>query len=458
MTLKQISLLLFSASLCLNADAARVNKFGVDTEVCDPVLIYTGGLAKRPTWTKTNLMPQVVHTYSDGTQDWFYDAFIFNETNWWGKPLVNTVGAEPATQKEWTAYLDHIFSDNTDLTALDELIGEMKAVLGEPRLRHKVIISMCVPCMYHSYRTPDGGDTGFQWTKFNWGTVDGVDMDFSNPEHRVAAVKWYIDETIRRFNAKKFKNIDLAGFYSMEEDMNVRTSNGDLQARYNDYVHELGLHAYWIPYWGANVNANPEVPYWSEKYHFDMAYRQPNYFFYTSGGKLPEYKQLTDAIQNSKLYGLGLELEFETAETSNGLHEVSPTMHQRLIDYLDAFEEKGVWESSGVAHYGGSAGFINMANSTDATNHATMDRLADIVVKRQKAFAQAGVESAVADEAPRFAFAGIGEIFIPDRFADASVYSLAGAMLHKGAGLFRCPAGIYIVADGHGHTVKVAVK
>ena len=459
MNLKKTIILLAAALVFVNIDAARVNKFGKDTEVCDPVLIYTGGMAKRASWTRDNLMPYVVHTYADGTQKWLYDAFIFNETSWWGSMLINNLGSKPATKAEWTAYIDHIFADSHDLGALDKIITDMIPVLGEPLLKHKVIISMCVPCMYYSYRSPDGGDAGFQWTKYNWGTIDGVDIDFSNSDHRLAAVKWYVDEVISRFNAKGYKNIELAGFYSMEEDMNPRVSNGDMQKYYNDYVHECGLRAYWIPYWGANVNVNPTAVNWKEAYHFDMAYRQPNYFFYNSDGTLPPFERLQESISNSKTYGLGLELEFETTEKSNGLNEVSPKMHQRLIDYIDEFERLGVWENSGVAHYGGSVGYINMAKSTDAVNHATMDRLAQIVDSRQKAFAEElGVNVPTSDDLEAFAFGGSDGIFISEKCTNACVFSLSGIELYRGTGLFTCQKGVYIVTDGLGRSAKIIVK
>ena len=456
MTLKKLTILIAAVAVSLGADAARVNQFGVDTKVCDPVLIYTGGLAKRPTWDRQTLMSVVTHKYSDGHTDWFYDAFIFNEVQWGNTMLCNSVvGSIPATKVTWTAFLDHLFADTHDITALDNLIGELKPLLGEPRMTHKVIISYCLPCMDKSYRSPDGGDAGFKWTKYYWGQINGVDMDFSKPQDRITAVKWFVDEAIRRFKEKKYQNIELAGFYCVEEDMNVRTSNSDIIASINDYVASLGYNSYWIPYWGAGNDAY--VPYWSDKYHFSMAYWQPNYFFKTSSGSLPSLSQLTSCITRSKLYGLGLELEFETVAPNNGLNEVSPSTHQRLVDYIDTYEEKGVWSDSGVAHYGGSAGFINMYNSSDAVNKATMDRLATFVSNRQKKFAL-GVESVETDTEYPFAVGGKGDIFIPSDYPYAAIYSLSGALLHQGPGTFACAQGIYIVTDGQGRSLKIRVK
>ncbi|MCM1067908.1 MAG: DUF4855 domain-containing protein [Muribaculaceae bacterium] len=457
MKLRILTLITLLAGVASAALGARpVNKFGVDTEVCDPVLIYTGGLAKRALWTEQNLRPYLTHLYADGTRDWLYDAFIFNETNWTtrtasGKTetrvLINASGGQlPATKAEWDAYFDHIFSPEHDIAALDRAIDSYREELGEPRLRHKVIIGIPFPC-----KDGRGTPTACEWKKFDFGTINDTDMDFSQPDHRIEASKWAVDEVIRRFGEAGYRNLDLAGIYCAEETL---WSVKDFIKTVNLYIRSKGLRTYWIPYWGTG---NDVYAHEWKNYAFDMVYRQPNYFFYKNG-TLPEKTQLTDCITMSKRYGLGLELEFETSGTSNGLHNVAPHMHQRLIDYLDAFEEKLVWETSGVAHYSGSKGMLDMLNSNDPVNQATMDRLAELVRKRQTAFAeQSGIDAPeAAPEAP-FAYPGKGEIFISNA-PEAVVYSITGAVVHSGEGRFSCPAGIYIATDGKNRAVKIAVK
>ena len=129
--------------------------------------------------------------------------------------------------------------------------------------------------------------------------------------------------------------------------------------------------------------------------------------------------------------------------------------HQRLIDYIDEFERLGVWDDGGVAHYSGTQGFYHMHTSTDAVNHATIDRLASLVAKRQEQFA--GVEAPVADNLP-FAYAGPGEIFITSDAPNAVCYNTSGIAIHTGTGRFTCPAGMYIVTDGQGRSTKLIVK
>lgn len=434
-----------SASASLHA-AEEVNRFGRDTEVCDVCLIYSGDTS-RPTWDADHLRPYLTHKYADGHREWFYDSFLFLEFHLGNSQLANAgAGQKAAVQSEWLQYLDNLFEEGHDLHQLDKMISEYKLELGEPAMRHKVIISTCCPAK-------DGSQGGAEWRDINWGEVDGVKMNFALRSHRVKATEWFIDEIARRFEEEKFENIDLAGIYWLEESL---FSNGDIMPTINRYIHNKGLRSYWIPYWANNDQYAHE---WYTLYKFDMAWRQPNYFFYDKvGGELtlPPYSQLTEAIEDSKRYGLGLELEFETQSTSNGMHEVSPTMHQRLNDYIDEFEKQGVWESAGVAHYSGTQGFYHMAQSSDPVNQATIDRLARIVANRHKEWA--GVESIAVADSIQFAYPGYGEIYITADAPDAVCYNFNGVAVHYGNGRFKCPEGFYIVSDGKGNASKVMVR
>lgn len=458
MKLKFITLIV-SAILCATSlDAATiVNQYGKDNKVCDPVLIYTGGLSKRLTWNKSNLRPWLTHTYSDGHTDWFYDTFIFNETIWTSRAdgetrvLVNAGGGQlPATKADWIEYLDHIFSPTNDMAVLDELIDDYKTgsngaeKLGDPRLRHKIIIGMPYPC-----KDGRGTPTQCEWKKFDFGEIDGVDMNFANIRHRITACKWFINEAISRFESAGYKNIDLAGFYCPDETM---YSIGDIVPTVNQYIKNLGYNTYWIPYFKNNDQYALNC---KDTYKFDLTWRQPNYFF-NDYPPTPK-SQLIDCIIQSKEYGLGLELEFEAEGTSNGLHSANPGIHQRLVDYLDAYEEYGVWAESGVAHYAGSKGFWLMETYGDEVDHATIDRLADFVVSRLRAFsAEAGINDINSDETGTFAHSGKGYIRIAGA-PDAVVYSLTGAAMYYGEGTFASRPGLYIASDGHGRSCKILV-
>ncbi len=442
--LKCLSLTLLG-TIALSGNAqTEVNAFGTDDLTSDICLIYSGGLEKRATWTKENLLPYVTHEFADGHSEWLYDGFLFLELYHNGAVLSNTGSGQVAAKKtDWEWWLDHVMEEGHDLHALDQLIGELKATLGEPAMRHKVIIATPAPCKDGSNGTPE-------WADINWGEINGEAMNFYRQSHRLTATKWMCSQIKERFDAEKFENIDLAGIYWLEESL---YSNGDIVARVNDHIRSLGLKSYWIPYM---LNNDQYKFNWKDKYRFDVAYQQPNYFFYKNGS-LPPYSQLEQALEESKKYGLGLELEFETEGTSIGLHSVSPEMHQRLVDYLDAFEKYGVWDESAVAHYSGSKGMIHMAESTDPVDHATIDRLASYVVDRHKKIA-AGVSTPTVEDHANYAYAGAGEIFITADAPDARCYSVSGSLVHVGPGRFDCPDGVYFVTFRNSKTIKLFVR
>lgn len=360
------ALLLSAGHLCLADDT--VGCYGSDPKISDLVLIYAGN-THRPDWTKAQLEPYVTHVYADGSEDWLFDGFLFLEFSKGDIAYQNGLKLTPAKQTEWKELLDEYFAQGLKLHALDELISDKKVRLGESPLRHKVVITCVAPT-----KNIDGS-----WGSDVWGTVDGKELRFSNPDDRVAAVRWYVDTLLDMWHKAGFENLDLEGVYWVEEGL---YSNGEIIPQINDYVHSKGLRSYWIPYYRENRAFWSK---WAEPYGFDMVYLQPNYAFYNSatGQEFP-YSLLTETIDTAKAYGMGLELEFETQGTSNALHSVNPDLHKHINDYMDEFEKRGVFDEAGVAYYSGTQGMIHMANSPDSVDHATIDRLARYVAKRQQ--------------------------------------------------------------------------
>ncbi len=416
----------------------NVNQFGSDPKISDLALIYAGN-ANRPAWTKEDLTPYVTHTYADGTEDWFFDGFLFLEFYNDDVSFGNGNGKNPALQADWQWLLDQFFAKDHKLDALDRLIEEKKTTLGEPPLRHRVVISCCAPT-----KQANGN-----WSRSVWGNAYGKDLRFISQNDRVSAVKWYIDELLSRWEAAGFKNIDLEGVYWIEEGL---YTNGEIMAEINDYIHSKDLRSYWIPYYRNNIQ------YWSgwkDKYGFDMCYIQPNYAFYNNDGNTWPYSLLTETVDAAKSYGMGLELEFETQGKSNALHSVNPILHQHINDYMDVFDEKGVFDNAGVAYYTGTQGLIHMDKSTDPVDKATIDRMARFVAARQKAKSEsASAGDAISDLTP-MAVTGDGCITLAP---DTCCHDLAGRLLYTGAGSYGCEAGIYIVSDNLGHSMKLIVK
>ncbi len=346
-------------TLCtLGASAyTEFNKFGTDV-ISDLALIYAGA-DRRPEWTVEEVMPYVVHTYSDGHKDWFFDGFLILEftSGSSGKGFQNGVGTDYATKEDWEWLLDKHISA---LRSLDTAISIGKAELGEPRLRHKAVLGMPAPIKAQG--------TG-------WGQLNGRTLDFANEDDRFEASKWYVTEAAKRFNEAQLENIDLSGLYWVEEGL---YTNGSIVPRVNDWIYRNCLRSYWIPYYANNEQFKLN---WHDIYNFDIAYLQPNYFFRRD---IP-MQQLYDAVDEAKRYGMGVEMEFETQGTSRLQHDDPDSYFTRLEDYINVFEEKGVYDESAVAWYSGTKGYLDLARSSDEHNHAIADRMADIVARRQKA-------------------------------------------------------------------------
>lgn len=346
------------AAFAASAQTAAEQRYGTDLS-SDMALIYAGG-DQRPEWTAEEIEPYVIHTYADGTRDWFFDAFLFLEfsSGSTGVAFDNGGPGRKALKADYEWLLDRTFAPGCKLAALDSVIEAGKTELGEPRLRHKIVLGIPAPVKVVR----------------DWGELNGRHLDFNKDEDRIEATKWFIDQVIRRFDAAGYRNIDLMGIYWIEEAL---FTNGGIMPAVNDYIYRRGLRSYWIPYY----KDNEQFRFNWKKYGFDMAYQQPNYFFERD---IP-YSRLEIACDESKRLGMGLEMEFETQGTSRVQHDDPDSYYTRLVDYLDVFEKKGVFDEAAVAWYSGTKGFLDLARSKDSMNHAIADRMARIVAERQKA-------------------------------------------------------------------------
>ena len=136
---------LFCAITALAVSAEDVNRYGTDLS-SDMALIYAGG-DQRPEWTVEEITPYVIHTYADGTRDWFFDAFLFLEfsSGSTGVAFDNGGHGRKAVKADYEWLLDRTFAPGCKLAALDSVIEAGKAELGAPRLRHKVVLGIPAP-------------------------------------------------------------------------------------------------------------------------------------------------------------------------------------------------------------------------------------------------------------------------------------------------------------------------
>lgn len=416
-------LILFLSLLSLTAQAQPKKVYPLDPELMDMALIYQGGL-HRLDWTEEQITPYVVHTYADSTKSWFFDSYLFFEyvtypTDGYG--FGNKYGSKPATKTEWEWLLGRLFEKGKALDALNNVITKYKAEIGEPSFRHKIVIGLPVPCE---------GQT-------NWGSIDGTSLNFIFRSNQVTAASWYVDQVISRFAVANFSNLDLAGFYWVDE---TTAKCGDLPKDVASYIHSKNLKFYWIPYWNADGAFQ-----WKD-YDFDMAYYQPNHYF----DKTIIDSRITDACRTARTYKMAVEMEFD----SKALYNNTDSYYSRFQAYIDKFETNGVFEKSSIAYYSGTRGLLDFANSTAPEDHVLLDRMAKHVKDRH---ATSSIDEVTTAE-ELFAIGGVGEIVVSSNVENAVCYTIDGRIAAQGTGSISVPAGFYIVNDSQGHTVKLMVK
>lgn len=145
------------------------------------------------------------------------------------------------------------------MPALEEAAGNLRQTLCKPEYKASVYL----PLM--------GTQIGFD----GWGEIDGVALDFTNSSDQIAALKWLVDESIAAFNAKGYVNVELCGFYYINEGM--RDGDIDILPVVTEYIRNKGLKTFWAPFSNANGTLPTDEYHWDD-YGFDEATYQINYF------------------------------------------------------------------------------------------------------------------------------------------------------------------------------------
>lgn len=330
---------------CLTSQKEKSN-----SSISDLVLIYDGGKQRQP-WTRERLIPYVYRDVN-GQVDWLFDGFLFLEIFDTKRNIAFDPGfmnLSPATKDHFESLIDGYFSKRICFEALENLLDSLarKGYIS-PR-KHKVIIGIPVPRKDFA----------------NWGVINGNKLDFKSSEDIVTAVKWYLDEALKRWKKRNYKYLELDGFYWVSESSNKYEEE---IVAVSQYLEKIGQPFYWIPYYFATG-----ASYWRE-YGFNYAYFQPNYFFKTQ----TPYSRLSDACKFARKNGLSMEMEFD-----NRLLKDTSYL-KRYDDYVNVFTEEKVWEEVPIAYYEGGGTWFEMARSNNPEINKRYETLADIIAKRQK--------------------------------------------------------------------------
>ncbi|MBQ9184786.1 MAG: DUF4855 domain-containing protein [Bacteroidales bacterium] len=340
-----------------------------------------------PLWTAERFAPHV--SYKDGTTEhWLFDAFLCIEGFDGARGLTMSIvanGRSSAIKESWEELMDYWFKSDGMLSALDEAVGNAARRIGAPKHPRYVVLTLPDPIMLQVFSDKSSSTT-------YWGSLDGEVMNFSTVEHQWRVYRWFMDQCRERFNKLAPKNLELAGFYVLSEELPLAQSfytglglTGDTSETWNaaykrweqlipqasSYLNSCREGLWWIPYFYA-----PGYRVWKQM-GFNMAWMQPNHYWDTSN-----QHPMSRSVTAMRQYGLGIELEFEYSmvydQMKNGrrgpdgagnmifTEDDIPALRGRLREYLNAYKEYGFYGERSIAMYSGTDAFTQLAQSPDS--------------------------------------------------------------------------------------------
>ncbi len=263
-------------------------------------------------WTKERFKPLITYVDNKGNSiDTMFDAVLFLSQNNNGRRVYD---ANTASLKlsDWTDYIDRIFGEGGDVPELNEAAKQASIDLNRPDFKTKLVIMIPYPAELAT----------------EFGTIGDRSIDLSVTEDAQYALKWYMDTVIENFTNGGYDYIDFKGLYWMAEG----PGRPQLISYCNEYIREMGLKSYWIPYF------NSYGYFWNEYLGFDAVTLQPNHFFGDPNENTLGAGGTTIIGTVAKLGGVGnfgVEMEMD----SNLISRID--YYNKGLDYLNAAVEYG---------------------------------------------------------------------------------------------------------------------
>ncbi len=301
-----ISLLLTSL-LCFDVSAAKkvptAEDMGGYENLCLTYTFRRSGYDNGRHY-ENDLLPYTAYLDKNGKiMDFFFDSYLFLPCMDYGPSGARMHYDEnnPTKANDWIAYVSDTFHYNANVDALEKAYGRTKTALNDTESKAGVFFTLLYP--------------GKRAT--NFGTLGDKSLNFSKMEDRKYAIKWMIDEQISRFEQKGYKNLDLVGFYWLEEFI-VDSDDTQLLNYASDYLHSKGLKFIWIPWYKANGYDR-----W-ESYGFDVACMHPNLMWMA----YHDPSRARTSASLSEKYGMCMEMEVDSKVTQD-------EYFARYLNYLD---------------------------------------------------------------------------------------------------------------------------
>ena len=316
------------------------------------LLTYING----PNITKSEFAPVVAYMENGQIKDTMFDSFVFLPSP---NFLYGRGKYKELKKSDWQGYMDSVqFAKNVNLDALEMAVEDTKTALGR---NYKVNVFMTVLPPIK--------------TVMSFGEINGKNLCFSDLDDRKAAVRWMVDEQIRQFEARNYKNLHLAGFYWHLESMSFVTGwdgkpgtdpqISDVVKYLTSYIRALGYKTMWIPCYNA--------PGWNsgKEHGFDLSLMQANYFpARPNSPNCGPISRLADNAVKTKSFGYGFELELH-----GGINEEAAITGFK--QYMKVGVEQGYMNNSHNAYYinHGPVAVRELYDANDPYIHSTYNEL-----------------------------------------------------------------------------------
>ena len=234
-----------------------------------------------------DLMPYVAYLDTEGNiKDFFFDSYLFLPCMDFGPSgaRMHVDVDNPTKAIDWISYVEDTFHKGANVDALESALSEAKQALGDTERKAGVFFTILYPCE----NATDFGELG------------GRQLDFSKIEDRKYAVKWMIDEQLRLYNERGYENLELVGFYWLEEYL-LQTSDIELFQYASEYLHSFGMKFIWIPWYVASG-----YNLW-ENLGFDVVCMQPNMYWMSPA----DYTRVDNCINICKREDMCMEIEVD---------------------------------------------------------------------------------------------------------------------------------------------------
>jgi hypothetical protein len=269
-------------------------------------------------------IPYVAYVDEEGNiKDTLFDGYLFLPSTGslpsGGRPYGTNVASD------WNYLFDEIFAKGKNFEALDNACETVKSELGLTENKLKVFVT--IPHMDTSLEA--FGDIDF----------DGKNESLTTLAGRVYVAKYYAERVIKEFNSRKYKNLELCGFYWFHEE--IHGEDVTTAKEVNKMFDEIGYQLFWIPYYNAAGYGR-----W-EEFGFDVGCLQPNYAFSLDVRET----RIETATVLAKRYGMCIEMEIQ----ENALYDIR--FFKKYMGYLMGGVEYGYMKDAIHMYYQGGSIF-----------------------------------------------------------------------------------------------------